>query len=776
MIYLSVLTTIVSFILLFRVISISKSQRTTNKTLRRLKYEINKMQEIDSALVKSLTNEEPVYSWFEEDELKKEKIRRQKQKRREKRRQKIRELRSKLPQNIEKFAGENILDKLGIASFLIGLAFFINISMELSWINDFGRLFFGIVLTIVFLLTGYFIRLKYVHFSNILIGGGTASLIFTVFAAYYQYHIFSIPIWIIAIIIIILSTILISIAVRRHEIAIITFIAAYIAPFTVNFIGADYLVLFSYLLLLNIGVTIYDYFQKSIVINLLSFGFTFIIYGVWLINLIYIQKAEVPFLGAFIFLTIYYVMFLIIIIINNVREGKEFKKIEFSVMMSAKAVYLSVGIIIINEAGVDYDGLFMGLIAIINYVFFLILYPRKNFDRRILNLFLGLSIMFFSLIIPVELYGKTITMVWALQAFVLMFVAIKSKLDSMRTSSFLLTIGMIVSLFMDLYDQYLSSTGSFEFVKPFLNEGFLTSLLAIASIGTIIYLLSTLKEEFFVKKIVKVKHYQAFLAVILAVTFYFSFFLEIKYWALQKFTSSDAVDTIVSVYNYSFLMLAALSVWFIKQKPIGYVAIGISILSSLLFIFYYSQIFVDLRNSYLLNAKVTFSQFKVHYWAALMLIIIQISSFKGLRTAFEKSSAKVYIFAAILVFFFLYTVSVEVTQFYTVRLYQPHLLIQDIVSRMHKFSYSIAWAISSLVLIGLGFIIKSRELRFIAMFLYVITFLKIVTFDLLTDTDQDLMISFAVMGFVLLLSSFMFQYVYRNENRLSIQKHNKSNI
>ena len=73
-IYLSLLTTIVSIILLFRVISISKNQRTTNKTLLRLKYEINKMQEIDSALVKSLTNEEPVYSWFEEDELKREKL------------------------------------------------------------------------------------------------------------------------------------------------------------------------------------------------------------------------------------------------------------------------------------------------------------------------------------------------------------------------------------------------------------------------------------------------------------------------------------------------------------------------------------------------------------------------------------------------------------------------------------------------------------------------------------------------------------------------------
>jgi hypothetical protein len=463
-------------------------------------------------------------------------------------------------------------------------------------------------------------------------------------------------------------------------------------------------------------------------------------------------------------------MFLIIVIINNVREGKESHKIEFSVMMSAKAVYLSVGIIIINEAGVDYQGLFMGLIAIINYSFFLFLYPRKKFDRRILNLFLGLSIMFFSLIIPVELYGKTITMIWALQAFVLMFIAIKSKLDSMRTSSFLLTIGMIVSLFMDLYDQYLSSTGSFEFVRPFLNEGFLTSLLAIGSIATIIYLLSTLKEEFFVKKLVKVKHYQAFLALILAVTFYFSFFLEIKYWALQKFSSPDTVDTIVSVYNYTFLVLASSVVWVVRQKVIGYVAIGISLLASLLFVLHYSQIYVDLRNTYLLNAKVSLSQFKIHYWAAIMLIIIQLNSFKGLKLAFEKASLRSYLFGVILAFLFIYTISVEVTQFYTVRLYQPHLLIQDIVARMHKFSYSIAWAISSFLLIALGFLIKLKEIRIIAMFLYVITFLKIMSFDLLADTKQDLMISFAVMGFVLLLSSFLFQFVYRQENRERISE------
>lgn len=755
--YLSILSILIILVLFIRTRNLSKSQKNAYKILRRLKYEINKIQIIDSHIAQSITDAETINSWFEEDRLKKEQKLKERQLKKDNRKKRYLIFRNKLPENIDMYAGLKILDKLGIASFLIGLAFFVNISMDLQWINSFGRLFFGILLTIILLTTGYLIRNKYVHFSNIIIGGGIGAFIFTMFAAFYQYHIVSLTLWYLITILIIASAILISISIKRHEIALITFIAAYVAPFSVSFLGTDYIILFSYVTILNIGIIIYDYFQKSIVINILSYGFTFIIYGVWLLTLIYIQKAEVPFLGAFIFLTLFYILFLVIILINNVKLGHEFRKIEFSVMMSAKAIYLSVGIIIINQAQVDFQGLFMGLIALINYSFFLFLYRKKNFDRRILNLFLALAIMFSILIIPVEFYGKTLTLIWSLQAFVLMFISVKSKLDSMRTSSFLLTLGMIGSLFYDMYDQYLSTTGSIDYVKPFLNESFLTSIISVLSIGLIMFLLSKERHEYFLKKWIKVKHYIAFLAAILVLTVYFSFFLEIKYWAIQKFDSPDTIDTILSVFNFSFLALATIPAWFIKQKPLGIVIVSIGFLASFLFIFHYSYVYTSLRNTFLLSSKVTFDQFAIHFYAMALIAYIQIAALKASTFAFEKGNKLKYVFTAVIIFFILFTFSTENSQIFTVKLYQPHLLIQEIVARLHKFSYSITWAFVSFVLVLLGFWFDSKEIRTNAIIIYFITLIKVFTFDLFTDTKQDMMISFAVLGVILLLSSFIFQ-------------------
>jgi uncharacterized membrane protein len=727
------------------------------------------MQQTDNKIIEHLGGEEKIHSWLEEDRNRQEKIKLQKKIKKEERYKKYNKIRSKLAPNLDYFAGEKILDKVGIAAFLAGLAFFINISMQLDWINAFGRLFFGILFTIIFLISGYLLRKKYLHFSNIMIGGGIASFIFSIFAAYYQYHIIHLGVWTLSTIIILSSTIIISVSVKRHEIALITFVAAYIAPFTVNFVSSDYIILFSYLTMLNIGILIYDFFQKSIAINILSFGFTFLIYGVWLINLIYFKKETIPYLGAFLFLTLYYIIFLMIILMNNVRKGHEFKKIEFSILMTAKAVYLSVGMIIISKAQVDYQGLFMGLIAIINYTFFLILYPKKNFDRRILNLFLALSIMFFTLIIPVQFYGKTITMVWSLQAFVLMFVALKSKLESMRQSSFFLTIGMIGSLFYDMYDEFLSSTGSFEYFKPFLNENFFTSILSIVSIIVIIYLLSTDKDEYFIKKILKVKTYQIFLAATSVVIFYLTFFLEIKYWALQKFVSMDTVNTVVSVYNFSFLALASIPVWFSKKRVLGFVSLGVSVIAVLAFIFYYSEIYTSLRNLYLLSSNVTKGQFITHYFAVLILIFIEISAIRGFKIAFPDTKKSNYLIAAVLMFFVIYTVSFETSQFFTVKIFEPHLLIQNIVQRMHRFSYTIVWTITTFLILITGFIFKSKEIRSISILMYFLILIKIFTFDLLSDTDQDLMISFTVFGIFLLMSSFIF-HIEKQKDIKQLQK------
>ncbi|MBN2890559.1 MAG: DUF2339 domain-containing protein [Bacteroidales bacterium] len=739
-----------------------------SKTLHRLKYEVNKMQESDKRIIKALTDDDPSFhSWLQEDKHHKAKKSDKKLLRKEKIKAKYLELRQKLPEDLEFFLGEKVWDKVGIGGFLVGIALFINVSMEMEWINTFGRLFFGIILTLILLIGGYLIRKKYFHFSNVVIGGGIASLIFTIFAAYYQYHLIPLALWIIITIFIITSTIFISIAVKRHEIVLITFIAAYLAPFTVHFIGSDYLILFSYLTLLNVGVIIYDYYQKSMLVNLVSFGFTFMTYEIWLIAKIFFYHEEIPYLGAFLFLTLFYIMFFLMVLMNNIREGNEFHKKDFSFFMMAKGIYFGAGAIIINASGAEYMGLFAGLIGIINYIYFLALYRRKNFDRRILNLFLGLSIMFFSLIIPIEFYGKTITMVWAFQTVILMFIVVRAKNDSMRFSSFIISIGMIVSLFIDLYQQYVSTTAELEYITPIFNQGFLSSMMAITSLATLIFLSTKLKGEYFINKLLKIKYYQAFLGFTLVLTTYITFLLEIRYSTLQRFDNIDLVDTFTSVYNLAFLGVAAIPAFFLKKKPLAAAAIGVAVLSALLYIGFYSQVYVTVRSEYLLGADISRWQFNIHYLGAFILLVSLVAALKNIKILFPNRDIKSFLVTYVLVFFVVFLVSAETTQIFTTKLYEPNVLAQNIVSNLYRFAYSMAWGITSLLFIILGFIYKIKEIRIAGISLYFIAGFKIILYDFWTNTNQELMASFAIMGVILLITSFLFQYSRKHQQKLA---------
>ncbi len=763
---LAVFTSIISITLLFHIIRQNKVVRKMSKTLTRLKYEVTKIQEGNNSIVKTISNEDTRKSWVEEDELRKKEQRKKKALKKEKKRQKYLNFRSKFPDDIEYYLSEKVWDKIGIAAFLVGLALFINVSMDMEWINKFGRLFFGIILTLVFLIVGYLMRKKYFHFSNILLGGGIASLIFTMFAAYYQYHIIHLALWIVITIFVLTSTILISISVKRHEIVLITFIAAYIAPFTVKFSANEYFVLFSYLTILNIGIIIYDYYQKSILVNFISFGFTFIIYTTWLVTKIYLYNEVIPYWGAFLFLTLFYILFFFMVLVNNIREGREFHKMDFSIFMTAKGVYFGAGAFLIKTSGVDYLGLFAGLIGIINYSFFLALYKRKNFDRRILNIFLAMSIMFFSLIIPIEFYGKTVTMIWSFQTVLLMFLIIRTKHQGMRTSVLMLSVGMVISLCYDLYNQYISTTGSLEYVRPIFNQNFLTSLFVISSLVSIIIMLTKVDTEsgYFIKNFLKTNLYRIILIVILVFTVYFSFLLELRYTVMQKYDNLDVVNTFTSVYNLGFLSLTALVALFVRKKPMGIVAACLAVVTTIIYIAFYSKLYISIRSEFLLGAKISSWQFNVHYIGALLIFLAIISALSSIKIIFPKKTLFSYVVTYVLVFCLIFMVSSETTQFFTTQMYKPHILIQNIVRDLYRFEYSVAWGLTAFIIITLGIFLKEKQLRVVGVTLYFVTLFKVIFYDFWTDTNQELIISFTFLGIILLLISFLFQYFNKKVN------------
>src|SRR5690606_4639853 len=92
--------------------------------------------------------------------------------------------------DLEKFIGENLANKIGIAILVIGIGFFVKYAIDKEWINEIGRVFIGILSGGLLIVVAHRMRKTFTAFSSVLVGGGIAVQYFTITIAFHEYHIF----------------------------------------------------------------------------------------------------------------------------------------------------------------------------------------------------------------------------------------------------------------------------------------------------------------------------------------------------------------------------------------------------------------------------------------------------------------------------------------------------------------------------------------------------------------------------------------------------------
>ena len=762
--YLSIFSLLFILFVLYNIYKLNNRLWRLHSIIDNLKKDISKIQRAEKEVVNVLISKERSREIFREQGI----VDIKKTRREGKRTRKLARYKriNRLLDNLEVFIGKSILDKFGIISFLIGLILLVSVGIEYDWINSIGRVFLGLVSAGILLALGYLIKNKLEVLSSIFIGGGLASLVLTLFSAFYVYSLLSLSLTYVLVVFIILVAIGLSIIMNRAEIAVLTFAAGFIAPLTVNLVSSDYVIIFSFVLLLNLGVILYDYFRKSLIINIVSFAFTYLIYAIWLINKFWLKNEDIPFFGAILFLSLFYLMIFVIVLINNIKENRRFLPLEFSMLIIANALYYTAGYIIITRTGVEYKGIFTLWIALVNYGFFLFLYKRDGFDRRILNLFLGLSIMFFALVIPVEYMGKSPTLVWALQAIVLMFVGIRADLTGMKLGSIELTILMLASLGFDLYDQYLNLYKDITYITPIFNKAFLSSMLAVFSLLLNAFLLKYEQRGYFGLKFIKKNIYQLFLVISALITFYIAIRLELQSFVAQKYEEDFVVDTVISVLNYGILLLLALPALFIRKKQLKLLGILSFSLAYLLYISNYVFVWADLRNFYLVSPFIGIKEYAFHYYAAIFLLIISFSGLLALRFLRISQPLWEYVISILMIGAVLVFLSNELDNIIVIRKYEPNVLIRNILVKVFSMYYTMLWSAFGVVLLILGFLFRIKHLRIGAFLLLAISIIKVFVYDYFKLGTDELMFVFIWLGFILLLGSIVYQLsLYRNVDK-----------
>ena len=212
--------------------------------------------------------------------------------------------------NYEKFIGENLFGKIGILIFVIGVGFFVKYAIDKNWINETFRTVLGFLTGAVLLAVAERLQKKYRTFSSLLAGGAFAVFYLTVAIAFHYYHIFSQTMAFIILIGVTVFMSILSVVYNRRELAIISLVGGFLAPFIVSSGEGSYLVLFTYVSILNLGMFGLSIYKKWSELPMISFVFTCLIMGIFLL-FNYTSSSTVISSHLFWFATLFYFIFLL---------------------------------------------------------------------------------------------------------------------------------------------------------------------------------------------------------------------------------------------------------------------------------------------------------------------------------------------------------------------------------------------------------------------------------------------------------------------------------
>lgn len=644
--------------------------------------------------------------------------------------------------DLEKFIGENLVNKIGIAILVLAIGFFVKYAIDNNWVGPAGRVGIGILCGGILIGIAHRLRNNYKAFSSVLVGGGLAIFYFTITLAYHQFHLFSQTTSFIILIVITCFAVALSLLYDKQELAVIALVGGFSSPFIVSNGTANYNALFIYLIILNAGLLIIAYNKSWRTLNITSFGLTVAV----LAGIIYTLPAG-AYLISFIYISILYMMFFIINIAYNIRENKKFIASDFTILLSNAALYFSAGLYLLTMMHAEqYRGLFSASIGAINLLFSFVLFRTKRAEINILYLLIGITLTFISLTAPIQLHGHFITLFWSAECVVLYWLSQKSGIKLIQWASLIVWVAMLTSLVIDWSTLYTSSELTFAVIT---NKGFITTVFsAICS-----WLLFAQANKADQKENLMSPDVYKYVAIS---TLFLSGALEINHQFLNHYPGTALNSLYLMLYFPAFVYVLCFIAGKVSAIKLNWQAMA-SILAITIFIYLgIMPLFFNLQYSILVEHKLSSSHFIAHWIGAVFILLIIYKLITICRADMQDYIKSVSWFLAAAIVLFL---SLEVSLLSNLVFYSPANSIDHIETVYIKTALPVLWGVSSFALMWVGMRYKTRVLRIISLTLFSVTLVKLFVFDIENIPAAGKIAAFFCLGVLLLIISFMYQKV-----------------
>jgi uncharacterized membrane protein len=342
--------------------------------------------------------------------------------------------------------------RIGILILVMAIVFFLKYSIERGMIGPTARVALSIFAGISMIVAGVLmLGKKYNAFAQGLLGGGIATLYFSIFAAFHIFDLIGIYTAFALMGLITVCAGALAVKLDSLTVAVLGILGGYGTPVMLSTGTVDFVGLFSYLLVLGIGVLGVSYRKNWRLLNYLSFLGTYTLFFAAMQDY---QREN--FWQVFPFLTAFFALFSTVTFLFHVVHRSKSTLLEALALLANAAAYFAVSYGLVDGAfGYRYVAIVTVALAvfyILHVYCFLIL---RIADRELMFCFIGLAAFFLAVSVPLVLSKQWITVSWAIQALVMLWIADKLKSQFLRHVAYLLYVLVIVRFCgLDLPNEY----------------------------------------------------------------------------------------------------------------------------------------------------------------------------------------------------------------------------------------------------------------------------------------------------------------------------------
>ena len=367
--------------------------------------------------------------------------------------------------------GGNTVVRAGVVILFLGVAFLLKFAYEHSHLPVEARLI-GVTAAALALLTiGWRLRQTRAGYALTLQGGGVALLSLTIFAAYRLYAVLPAgPAFALLVVVAALSAVL-AVLQDSLALALLGVSGGFLAPVLASTGHGSHVMLFSYYLVLNLGIVAVAWKKAWRALNLAGFAYTFVIGLLW--GARYYQPEFLattePFLIGFFLLYV-----ALPLLFARRQRDRLAPYVDATLVFGAPIAVFSLQAALVRDIplGLAWSALVVGVMYL---ALATLLWRRMGEPLRLLiESFLALGSGFATLCIPLAFDGRVTSALWAVEGAAIVWVGLRQDRPWPRAAGYLLQIAAGVAC--------ARASGFAPPGLPFLNSEYLgCALIALAA-------------------------------------------------------------------------------------------------------------------------------------------------------------------------------------------------------------------------------------------------------------------------------------------------------